>query len=344
MWGNSPWVRIPLPPPWISPRDRRRGRHGGGPRRGRGGPRPRRRPRSAPSSCVEGVGRRPASQRTRARRRSHRPRRDAGPARRGPAAGTWRLDDCTVVVTLEPCPMCAGALVGGPGRPAGVRRCRSQGRRGRQSLYNLCADPRLNHEVEVDAGVMAERGRRPCSASSSPGARGRPLASPPGRMPERTNGTASKAVVVFGSPWVRIPLLPLAGTLASTGVPSPSGGALTRENVRLVRACQPVSRSVTPAVTPGYSRPGVRSECGEAAERKRVQGVDGSFTVAGKAANGEGSLYREANGAWRATYRVPGESRPRRVRGRTRDEAPPAGGGTRLRPCRGTEAHQPRPC
>jgi integrase len=43
--------------------------------------------------------------------------------------------------------------------------------------------------------------------------------------------------------------------------------------------------------------------------------------VSGKAANGEGSLYREANGVWRATYRVPGESRPRRVRGRTREEA-----------------------
>ncbi|HKA05222.1 MAG TPA: tyrosine-type recombinase/integrase [Acidimicrobiales bacterium] len=54
---------------------------------------------------------------------------------------------------------------------------------------------------------------------------------------------------------------------------------------------------------------------------KRMRGGDGSFTVSGKAANGEGSLYREADGVWRATYRVPGESRPRRVRGRTRDEA-----------------------
>jgi integrase len=54
---------------------------------------------------------------------------------------------------------------------------------------------------------------------------------------------------------------------------------------------------------------------------KRVKAVDGSFTVSGKASNGEGSLYREANGVWRATYRVPGESRPRRVRGRTREAA-----------------------
>jgi integrase len=54
---------------------------------------------------------------------------------------------------------------------------------------------------------------------------------------------------------------------------------------------------------------------------KRVRGIGGSFTVFGKAANGEGSLYREVDGAWRATYRVPGESRPRRVRGRTREQA-----------------------
>ncbi|CAN5720995.1 hypothetical protein BH24ACT5_BH24ACT5_03530 [soil metagenome] len=54
---------------------------------------------------------------------------------------------------------------------------------------------------------------------------------------------------------------------------------------------------------------------------KRVRDADGSFTVSGKAANGEGSLYREIDGAWRATFRVPGESRPRRVRGSTRQEA-----------------------
>jgi integrase len=54
---------------------------------------------------------------------------------------------------------------------------------------------------------------------------------------------------------------------------------------------------------------------------KRVRSADGSFTVSGKASNGEGSLYREADGRWRATFRVPGESRPRRVRGRTREEA-----------------------
>jgi integrase len=54
---------------------------------------------------------------------------------------------------------------------------------------------------------------------------------------------------------------------------------------------------------------------------KRVSTGDGSFTVSGKAANGEGSRYRERDGWWRATYLVPGESRGRRVRGRTREEA-----------------------
>jgi tRNA(adenine34) deaminase len=77
--------------------------------------------------------------------------RDAAQSR-----GDWRLVDATLVVTLEPCPMCAGAAVaarlqrlvfGAPDPKAGA--C--------GSLYNLCADPRLNHEVEVTAGVQRER-------------------------------------------------------------------------------------------------------------------------------------------------------------------------------------------
>jgi tRNA(adenine34) deaminase len=77
--------------------------------------------------------------------------RDAARARQD-----WRLLDATLVVTLEPCPMCAGAAVaarlrrlvfGAPDPRAGA--C--------GSLYNLCADPRLNHEVEVTAGVQRER-------------------------------------------------------------------------------------------------------------------------------------------------------------------------------------------
>ena len=69
--------------------------------------------------------------------------------------GSWRLDGATLVVTLEPCVMCAGALVNGrvdrvvygaPDLKAGA--C--------FSLYNVCDDPRLNHRVQVTSGVRAE--------------------------------------------------------------------------------------------------------------------------------------------------------------------------------------------
>jgi tRNA(adenine34) deaminase len=68
--------------------------------------------------------------------------------------GSWRLDGCALVVTLEPCPMCAGAVVAarldlvafGAADPKG-------GALG--SLYNLAADPRLNHEAAVVDGVRA---------------------------------------------------------------------------------------------------------------------------------------------------------------------------------------------
>ena len=69
--------------------------------------------------------------------------------------GNWRLGGCTLYVTLEPCPMCAGAmvlaridrLVYGPNDPkAGA--C--------QTLYHIPDDERLNHRVEVISGVLAE--------------------------------------------------------------------------------------------------------------------------------------------------------------------------------------------
>jgi tRNA(adenine34) deaminase len=71
------------------------------------------------------------------------------------ALGTWRLSDLTLVVTLEPCPMCAGALVAArvPRLVFGAADPKA-GACG--SLYNLCVDPRLNHELAVTPGVQAE--------------------------------------------------------------------------------------------------------------------------------------------------------------------------------------------
>jgi len=69
--------------------------------------------------------------------------------------GSWRLDGCTLYVTLEPCAMCAGAIVlaridrvafGAPDPKAGFA----------GSLGNLVQDPRLNHRAELTPGVEAE--------------------------------------------------------------------------------------------------------------------------------------------------------------------------------------------
>lgn len=79
------------------------------------------------------------------------------------ALGTWRLDACTLVVTLEPCAMCAGALVASRlGRLVFAAADPKAGACG--SLYNLCADPRLNHELSVTGGVRAVEASRLLSA------------------------------------------------------------------------------------------------------------------------------------------------------------------------------------
>jgi tRNA(adenine34) deaminase len=75
------------------------------------------------------------------------------------AIGDWRLTDCTLVVTLEPCVMCAGAIVsarvgtlvfGAWDEKAGAA----------GSLYDIVRDRRLNHRVEVYPGVDAEASAR----------------------------------------------------------------------------------------------------------------------------------------------------------------------------------------
>ena len=68
--------------------------------------------------------------------------------------GRWRLDDCDLVVTLEPCVMCAGALLNARVRTlvfgAADLKAGATG-----SLYNICTDPRMNHNSNVKNGVMA---------------------------------------------------------------------------------------------------------------------------------------------------------------------------------------------
>lgn len=76
----------------------------------------------------------------------------------GRRLGHWRLTGCTLYVTLEPCPMCAGALV--MGRLARVVYGMPDARAGAvESIFNVPGHPALNHRVAVTAGVMEDECR-----------------------------------------------------------------------------------------------------------------------------------------------------------------------------------------
>lgn len=77
----------------------------------------------------------------------------------GNTEGRWRLDGCCIAVTLEPCPMCAGALVNS--RLARLVYGTADPKMGCvDTLHHLCTDPRFNHQLQVVAGVQ----RDACSA------------------------------------------------------------------------------------------------------------------------------------------------------------------------------------
>ena len=68
---------------------------------------------------------------------------------------SWRLEGCSIYVTLEPCPMCAGAIVQAR-VPLVVYGCTDSKAGACHTLYQITDDPRLNHRCRVVAGVRAE--------------------------------------------------------------------------------------------------------------------------------------------------------------------------------------------
>ncbi len=75
------------------------------------------------------------------------------------ALGSWRLEQCVLYVTLEPCPMCAGAIVLAR-LPFVVYGCTDPKAGACETLYQITTDARLNHRAAVLGGVLAQR----CSA------------------------------------------------------------------------------------------------------------------------------------------------------------------------------------
>src|SRR5437588_1104912 len=72
------------------------------------------------------------------------------------ALHSWRLEKCVLYVTLEPCPMCAGAIVLAR-LPLVVYGCTDPKAGACHTLYQIPTDPRLNHRAQVVSGVLADR-------------------------------------------------------------------------------------------------------------------------------------------------------------------------------------------
>jgi tRNA(adenine34) deaminase len=71
------------------------------------------------------------------------------------ALASWRLERCVMYVTLEPCPMCAGAVVQAR-LPVVVYGATDPKAGACATLYRITSDPRLNHRAQVIGGVLAE--------------------------------------------------------------------------------------------------------------------------------------------------------------------------------------------
>ncbi|MBX9622627.1 MAG: nucleoside deaminase [Gemmataceae bacterium] len=72
------------------------------------------------------------------------------------AVGSWRLEKCILYATLEPCPMCAGAVVNAR-VPLVVYGCPDPKAGACHTLFTITSDPRLNHRARVIGGVLADR-------------------------------------------------------------------------------------------------------------------------------------------------------------------------------------------
>ena len=72
------------------------------------------------------------------------------------ALRSWRLEECALYVTLEPCPMCAGAIVQAR-LPLVVYGAADPKAGACDTLYRITNDPRLNHRAQVIGGVLADR-------------------------------------------------------------------------------------------------------------------------------------------------------------------------------------------